>query len=163
MVQTESERFLGRNIKELEEKLGVKFKRNYTLKIALTRRSYKNEHKDIHRDDNERLEFLGDSVLRLLISEHLYHNSKDPEGEMTVIRSKIEKQDTLALIANKIGLKDHILMSEGEKKITGKGELKILADTLEAIIGAIYLDQGLDKSREFLKVTMFWNLIKILI
>jgi ribonuclease-3 len=154
---------LSRNVKELEEKLRVKFSRDYTLKIALTRRSYKNEHKDIDREDNERLEFLGDAVLKLIISEHLYHNSKDPEGEMTVLRSKIEKQDTLALIANKIGLKDHILMSEGEKKITGDGENKILADTLEDIIGATYLDKGVDKTREFLKGTIFWNLIKVLI
>jgi len=91
MAQIESERTLSRNVKELQNKLKVSFKRDYTLKIALTRRSYKNEHKDVERDDNERLEFLGDSVLKLLISEHLYHNSKDPEGEMTILRSKIEK------------------------------------------------------------------------
>lgn len=163
MALIESEQALGRNVKELQKKLKVNFSRDYTLKIALTRRSYKNEHKDIERDDNERLEFLGDSVLKLLISEHLYHNSKDPEGEMTTIRSKIEKQDTLASIAKNIGLKEHILMSEGDKKLTGDGESKILADSLEAIIGAIYIDQGLEKTRVFLKETMFWNLIQILI
>lgn len=159
----ESERTLGRNVKELQNKLKVKFKRDYTLKIALTRRSYKNEHKDIDRDDNERLEFLGDSVLKLLISEHLYHNLKDPEGEMTILRSKIEKNDTLALIAEKMGLKEHILMTIGERKVTGEGEKKILADTLEAVIGAIYIDQGLENTRDFLKETMFWNLIQVLI
>ena len=163
MALIESERTLGRNVKELQSKLRVNFKRDYTLKIAITRRSYKNEHKDIERDDNERMEFLGDSVLKLLISEHLYHSSKDPEGEMTTLRSKIEKQDTLASIAKNIGLKEHILMSEGEKKLTGNGESKILADTLEAVIGAIFLDQGLDNTREFLKETIFWNLIKGLI
>jgi len=163
MALIESERSLGRNVKELQKKLRVNFSRDYTLKIALTRRSYKNEHKDIERDDNERLEFLGDSVLKLLISEHLYHNSKDPEGEMTTLRSKIEKQDTLASIAKHIGLKEHILMSEGEKKLTGVGENKILADSLEAVIGAIFLDQGLDNTRDFFKETIFWNLIQVLI
>ena len=82
---------------------------------------------------------------------------------MTTIRSKIEKHDTLASIAKNIGLKEHILMSEGEKNLTGDGESKILADTLEAVIGAIYIDQGLEKTRFFLKETMFWNLIQVLI
>jgi ribonuclease-3 len=163
MARIESERTLKSNVKKLQKKLGVNFRVDYTLMTALTRRSYKNEHKDVEREDNERLEFLGDSVLKLLISEHLYHKSKDPEGEMTILRSKIEKNDTLASIAKKIGLKEHILMTEGERKIAGDGEKKILADTLEAIIGAIYIDQGLEKTREFLKETMFWNLIQILI
>jgi ribonuclease-3 len=163
MVHIESERTLKSNIKKLQKKLEVNFRVDYILMTALTRHSYKNEHKDVEREDNERLEFLGDSVLKLLISEHLYHKSKDPEGEMTILRSKIEKNDTLASIAEKIGLKEHILMTEGERKITGDGEKKILADTLEAIIGAIYIDQGLEKTRKFLKETMFWNLIQILI
>lgn len=163
MALIESERTLSTNVKELQKKLKVNLRRDHTLKMALTRRSYKNEHKDVERDDNEHLEFLGDSVLKLIISEHLYHNSKDPEGEMTTLRSKIEKQDTLASIAKNIGLKEHILMSKGEKKITGDGESKILADTLEAVIGAIFLDQGLDNTREFLKETIFWNLIQVLI
>ena len=150
-------------MKELQKKLKVNLRRDHTLKMALTRRSYKNEHKDVERDDNERLEFLGDSVLKLIISEHLYHNSKDPEGEMTILRSKIEKNDTLALIAEKIGLKEHILMTGGERKVTGDGEKKILADTLEAVIGAIYIDQGLEKTKNFLKETLFWNLIQALI
>lgn len=163
MDQIESERTLSKNVKELQKKLKVNFSRDYTLKIALTRRSYKNEIRDIKRDNNERMEFLGDSVFKLLISEYLYQNSKDPEGEMTRLRAKIERKDTLASIAEKIGLKEHILMTETERKITGEGEKKILADTLEAVIGAIYLDQGLEKTRYFLKETMFWNLIQVLI
>ena len=163
MIHSESEKTLKSNVKKLQKKLGVKFNVDYKLMTALTRRSYKNEHKDIDREDNERMEFLGDCVLKLLISEHLYHNSKDLEGEMTILRSKIEKNATLASIAKKIGLKEHILMSEGEKKMIGDGENKLLADTLEAIIGAIYLDQGLENTRKFLKETLFWNLIQVLI
>jgi ribonuclease-3 len=86
MVQSESAALLKRNVKKLQNKLGIKFKREYTLMIAITRRSYKNENKYIDRGDNERLEFLGDSVLKLLLSEHLYNNSSDPEGQMTKIR-----------------------------------------------------------------------------
>jgi len=147
MPRPESEKTLKTNVKELQKKLGIKFQVDYRLIMALTRRSYKNQYPDLDRDDNERLEFLGDSVLKLLLSEHLYHNSNDPEGGMTILRSKLEKNDTLAKIAKNIGLKDHILMTEGEKKLEGAGENKILADTLEAIIGAIFIDQGLDKTQ----------------
>ena len=150
-----------KNVKELQKKLGIDFRVGYTLLKAITRRSYKNEHKEIDRDDNERLEFLGDGVLKLVLCDHLYQNSDDLEGQMTKMRIALENNATLASIAKKMGIKEHILMTESEKKLTGEGENKILADTLEAIIGAIYLDQGLEETKKFVREKMFWNLLQI--
>lgn len=159
MVRKESDEAVSELIKNLERKLGFKFSKEKHIKVAITRASYKNEFPDINRDHNERMEFLGDSVLKMILSEHLYSRPDDPESKMTEIRAKIEKNDTLALIARELGIKDHLLLSIGEKTLGPPGNNKVLADTLEAIIGAMYLDSGYEKTRNFVKDKMLMTLL----
>jgi len=159
MVRQESEETVLEQIKKLENKLNFNFKKVTQVKIAITRVSYKNEYPDIDREDNERMEFLGDSVLKMILSEHLYNQHDDPEGKMTEIRSTIEKNVTLALIARKLGIKDQILTSVGERTLVEPEDNNILADTLEAIIGAMYLDSGYDATRKFVKDKMLMTLL----
>ncbi len=146
-------------IEELGNKLEFKFLAENQIITALTRHSIKNENPHVDWADNERMEFLGDSVLKLILSEHLYKQFDDPESKMTEMRSEIEKIDTLASMARKLGIKEHILMSSGERNLSGPGENKVLADTLEAIIGAMYLDRGYDAARKFVKDKMLMTLL----
>lgn len=159
MVRQESEEAVLEQIKELEKKLDFIFKKVTQIKIAITRTAYKNEYPDITRDDNERMEFLGDSVLKMILSEHLYNQHDDPEGKMTEIRSTIEKNVTLGLIARKLGIKNQILMSVGESALMEPEDNSLLADTLEAIIGAMYLDSGYEATRKFVKEKMLMTLL----
>lgn len=132
------------------------------LETALTHRSYLNEHKEACQS-NERLEFLGDAVLELVVSSLLYEKYPvQPEGTLTAMRAKIVQTKTLARVARKLGLADEVKMSKGEIESAGKNNEGILADTLEAVIGAIYLDQGLEKATGFIKSYLFTNLQDIL-
>ena len=142
------------NRKEIEEKLGVKFKNPQLLKTALTHRSYLNEHKGMNLKNNERFEFLGDAVLELVISSELFEKyPQKPEGELTAIRSALVRTESLAQESRLLGIGEHILMSKGEEESGGKDKDFILANLYEAVLGAIYLDQGLDVCREFVKRT----------
>ena len=143
---TEPEEYGARNLAAVEQKLGIAFKDRDILRSALTRKTWRHEHPDSTIEDNERLEFLGDSVLRLLLSESCYLKTGRTEGEMTRLRIMIEKGDTLASVAREIDLLPHILMNKSDHD-DPLGKSKILGDALEALIGAIYLDQGLDASR----------------
>ncbi len=138
------------NLITLEKKIGVIFKNKDLLRQALIHRSYLNEHRDLKLDSNERMEFLGDAVLELVVTEYLYKNFPNPEGELTSYRSALVNGKMLASIACEIDLEKHILMSKGERKDRGKARQYILANTLEAVIGAIYLDQGYRKAKKFI-------------
>jgi ribonuclease-3 len=152
------------NLQALKNKLGITMKNDDLLKIAITTSAAKNEHPEIIKEDNERLEFLGDSVLKFLLSEYLYKSKPNPEGKMTIMRTEIENNETLATIAKELDLKPHLFLSEGEKKCSVKRERALLANSLEAIIGAIYLDQeNLAAVRKFLERKILHELLQILL
>lgn len=134
-----------------EEKIGVKFKTPALLAEALVHRSYLNEHKDTGLSHNERLEFLGDAVLELVITDHLFRKyPKENEGTLTAYRAALVNANTLGEIAAGLGVNDYLLLSKGESKDNGRARQVILANAIEAIIGAIYLDQGYDVAANFI-------------
>lgn len=137
-------------IDDLAKKIGVKFKNLDLLRQALTHRSYLNEHRDYKLDHNERLEFLGDAVLELVVTEYLYNNYPNPEGELTSWRAALVNGENLAKISQKLEVEDHLMMSKGEKKDTGRARQYLLANAFEAITGAIYLDQGYNAAKDFI-------------
>jgi ribonuclease-3 len=152
-----------KNRKEVEEKLGITFKDPKLLKTALTHRSYLNEHRGMHLENNERLEFLGDAVLELIISSELFKKyPKKPEGELTAIRSALVRTESLAQESRLLGVGEHILMSKGEEVSGGKDKDFILANLYEAVLGAIYLDQGIEVCREFVKRTVLKKLNRVI-
>ena len=126
---------------ELEKKIGVEFNNPDLLSQALTHRSYLNEHRNYTLDHNERLEFLGDAVLELVVTEYLYNHYPNPEGEMTNWRAALVNGEMLAKISRELGVEEFLLMSRGEAKDTGRARQYLLANAFEAIVGAIYLDQ----------------------
>lgn len=138
-------------MEELEKKLGIAFKNKELLIQALTHRSYLNENPDWQTDHNERLEFLGDAVLELIVTDHLYHHYQLPEGELTNLRAAIVRGEMLAKIAEELNLDDYIYMSRGERKDTGKARQYILANAVEAVIGALYLDSGYEAARKLVE------------
>src|SRR3989338_29306 len=134
-----------------EEQAGVIFKDKNLLKQAFTHRSYLNENRDSTLGHNERLEFLGDAVLELVVTDFLYGKLKDAdEGQMTSLRAALVNADTCAKIAQSIGANDSLLLSKGEAKDMGRARQYILANTLEALIGALYVDQGYEASKIFI-------------
>lgn len=140
-------------LEELEKIIGVKFKNPELLKEALTHSSYLHENPSASSGrDNERLEFLGDSVLELITSEFLFKTYPDqPEGQLTVLRAALINYQTLAKVAREIDLENYLLLSKGEAKDLGKARETILADALEALLAAIYLDQGYQASQNFVQ------------
>lgn len=148
---------------ELEKNIGITFKNKDLLTESLTHRSYINEYPRWHLPHNERLEYLGDAVLELLVSEELFKKFPTyPEGQLTVFRAALVNYQILAKVAERIGLQNFILMSRGEKKDTGKAREVILANAMEAVIGAIYLDQGFEKMRPFVDMFVMSNLDAVL-
>lgn len=139
-------------IKKLEEELGYSFKDKNLIDIALTHSSYTNESNGGNKENNERLEFLGDSVLDLVVSEALFkkHHAY-PEGKLTKIRSKLVCTPSFAQASEKFNLTDYLLFSKGEKNHNGSKKKSVKADTFEAVCAAIYLDAGYDYLRDFLK------------
>ena len=149
-------------ILEFEKKIGVDFKNKDVLLQALTHRSYINENPKWHLDHNERLEFLGDAVLELVVTDYLYKNYPNPEGELTNWRAAIVNAVILAKICEKFNLNDYILLSRGEAKDVGRARQYILANAIEALIGAIYLDQGYKKAEEFINRFIVVELLAII-
>ncbi|MFZ2881611.1 MAG: ribonuclease III [Candidatus Moraniibacteriota bacterium] len=140
-------------VEKLAEKIEVKFNNLDLLKQAVTHRSYLNEHRDYKLEHNERLEFLGDAVLELVVTEHLYNNYSNPEGEMTNWRAALVCGEMLAKISKELGVEEYLMMSRGEAKDMGRARQYLLANAFEAIVGAIYLDQkeeGYNVCREFI-------------
>jgi len=151
------------NFAQLEKKLGLKFKNKDLLIQSFTHRSYLNENPNSHLAQNERMEFLGDAVLELAVTEYLYKEfPKESEGELTTWRASLVNADALSKIAKELDFNDYLLLSKGEAKDTGKARDYILANCLEAFIGAVYLDQGYKKSKEFIDKVLIKELPKIL-
>jgi ribonuclease-3 len=139
------------NLDKFEQKAGIKFKDKNLLKQAFTHRSYINENRDLKMGHNERLEFLGDAVLELVITDFLYGRFTEyNEGQLTALRSALVNADTCSRVASNLGANDFLLLSKGESKDIGRARQYILANTLEAIIGALYVDQGYDASKDFI-------------
>lgn len=138
------------DIYSLENKIKVEFKNKDLLLQALTHRSYLNENPKWHLDQNERLEFLGDAVLELVVTEYLYSNYPNPEGELTNWRAALVNAIILSEISKQFDLNSYMLLSRGESKDNGRARQYILANAMEAVIGAIYLDQGYETASEFI-------------
>lgn len=137
------------NISDFENKIGYKFKDISLLETALTHSSYANEKQNI-RECNERLEFLGDSILGVITAEYFYHNIKHlPEGEMTKKRAACACEKSLFSFAKEIDLGSYMFLGKGEEITGGRKRASVLADAFEAVIAAIYLDGGLDEARKF--------------
>src|SRR3989344_4909284 len=151
-----------RDISELENAIGIKFKNKDLLLEALTHRSYLNENKDWRVNHNERMEFLGDAVLELVVTEFLFKNYPNPEGEMTNWRAALVNANMLSQITNEFSLDKYVSLSRGEAKDTGRARQYILANAIEALIGAIYLDQGYKKSGEFIEHFVLGKLPQII-
>ena len=132
-----------------KEKLGFAFHDINLLVTALTHRSYVNEHKSAH-EHNERLEFLGDAVLELVSSDFLYRNYDEPEGIMTALRAALVRTESIGAAGQALGYEPLVRLSKGEKHGSERAHEVILAGCFEAVIGAIYLDQGYDKAKEFI-------------
>jgi ribonuclease III len=143
----------------IEKKLGIVFKNKKLLKRALTHRSFLNENRGMGLKNNERLEFLGDAVLELIISSELFESyPKRAEGELTGIRSALVRTESLADESRRIGIGEHLLMSKGEEDSGGRDKDYLLANAYEAILGAIYLDKGLEVCRAFVERTLLKQL-----
>lgn len=151
------------DIKDLQSVIDVEFKDPELYEIALTHRSYLNERgQRQYTQHNERLEFLGDAVLELVVTEYLYKNYTDPEGVLTNWRSALVRTESLSEVAATLGLEKFLRLSKGEKKGSKRARLQILANTLEALIGAIYLDRGYESARNFISDNIISTLPKIL-
>lgn len=150
-------------IKELEKTIKYNFKNDDFIKEALTHRSFKNENLKWQFPHNERLEFLGDAVLELTTTEELFNRYPDkPEGELTPLRAALVNYQSLAKVAREIDLEKYILLSRGEAKDLGRAREAILANAVEAIIGAIYLDGGYEPAKKFVNNFVLSLLDKVL-
>lgn len=144
------------------EKFGFEFNNPELLITALTHRSYVNEHRKSAKEHNERLEFLGDAVLELVTSDFLYRNYNEPEGIMTAWRSALVRTESIGAAGEELGYGPLVRLSKGEKHGSSRAHAVILADCFEAVIGAIYLDQGYESARDFIAKHILVKIDKIL-
>jgi ribonuclease-3 len=150
-------------ISKLEKKLKLNFKDKNMLRMAFIHRSYLNEHPEERLGQNERLEFLGDSVLGMVVSKHLFiEYPNQPEGDLTNFRSSLVNAKMLSKAAVRLHLGNYLYLSKGEEATGGRNRQYIMANTFEALIGAIFLDQGLDAAEAFIKKFILPNLKEIL-
>lgn len=147
---------------DFAEKIKVEFNNPDLINEALTHRSYLNEHRGYKLNHNERLEFLGDAVLELAVTNYLYKNYPNPEGDLTSWRAALVNGEMLAKVAKELNVDEYLLMSRGEAKDTGRARQYLLANAMEAIIGAIYLDQGYEAAEKFILKNIVVNLDKVL-
>ena len=145
-----------------KEKLGFEYNNIQLLITALTHRSYVNEHKKSVSEHNERLEFLGDAVLELVVTDYLYNNFSEPEGILTSWRAALVRTESIGDAGTKLGYEPLVRMSKGEKGGSDRARLQILANAFEATIGSIYLDQGYDRASEFIHKHILTKLDTIL-
>jgi len=152
-----------KDFSKLEKKLNLNFKNKDLLTQAFVHRSFINENSEFHLNHNERLEFLGDAVLELIVSKYIFKKyPKKPEGELTNWRAALVNTQSLTETAQDLGFNDFLLLSKGEQKETGRSRQYILANTLEAFIGAVYLDLGYKKAQQFVKNHLLSKLPKII-
>ena len=141
---------------KFEKKLNITFKDKDLLMQAFLHRSYLNENKGLKMDHNERLEFLGDAVLELVVTEFLFAKyPKKPEGDLTSYRAALVNTVTLSGVAGDLGMNDFLLLSKGEAKDTGRARQYILANTFESFVGALYLDGGYEQAKDFIAKNLF--------
>ncbi len=153
----------GQELAQLQQRIGYTFKDTALLEQALTHRSYLNEHPDWPTGHNERLEFLGDAVLELVVTEYLYeHYPSNPEGEMTNWRAALVNANKLSAITGDFDLNAHIRLSRGESRDMGRARHYILANAIEALIGAMYLDGGYEPCKVFIGTFVLSHLPEII-
>jgi ribonuclease-3 len=151
------------NFEEFEASIGISFIDKDLIKKAFTHRSYLNENRGLKLEHNERLEFLGDAVLELVVTDFLYKKfPQKNEGELTALRSALVKAETLATAAEVVGMNSYLLLSKGESKDIGRARQYILANTFESVVGAIYLDQGYDVAGKFIADQLFSQIDEII-
>ncbi len=151
-----------KNFDKLEKDLRLKFKSKKMLQQAFLHRSCLNENPGIKMDHNERLEFLGDAVLELAVTKYLFGNYPNPEGELTTWRAALVNSKMLAEKATQLGFNDYLMLSKGEAQDMGRARQFILANTFEALVGAIYLDQGFEKAEKFIQDNLICELSRVL-
>ncbi len=151
-------------LQSVQKNINYSFKNSHLLRIALTHRSFLNDKKNKIRnpEHNERLEFLGDAVLELVVTEYLYTNFKEAEGYMTALRASLVNYKTMADIGNELDLDNLIYISKGEKNELGKARTTIVANCMEAIIGAIYIDGGYNPAYKFIETYILKKLPEII-
>jgi ribonuclease-3 len=137
-------------LQEFQDRLGLTFHDIALLERAFIHRSYLNEHPKLGLEHNERLEFLGDAVLELVVTDYLYRHYPNPEGDLTNWRSALVKTESLAAVAAALGIAQYFKLSRGEAKGNARSHALISANAVEALIGAMYLDQGYDVAKEFI-------------
>lgn len=143
-------------IKTFSERVGIVFNDPTLIRTAFTHRSYVNEYRDGPIAHNERLEFLGDAVLELVVTRYLFDKYPEkPEGELTAYRAALVNTNTISDAGTQLGMNDCMLLSKGEARDTGRARQYILANAFEAVIGAIYLDQGYDRAQQFIAENIF--------
>lgn len=149
-MEKHTEEYLNEHLKTIEDRLGVTFHDKDLLKRAFIHRSYVNESKDDSISHNERLEFLGDAVLELIVTDYLFKEFPEKtEGELSELRSRIIEGSACYTYVDKLDVQDFLLMGKGEMANVGRGRFAIIADLFEAIIGAVYLDGGISKARQY--------------
>jgi ribonuclease-3 len=150
------------NFETFEKKTNIIFNDKKLLEQAFIHRSYINENNDSHFSHNERLEFLGDAVLELIVTDYLYNKYPDrDEGDLTAYRSALVNAVIIGEVALELGMNDYLLLSKGEAKDVGKARSYILANTYEAYVGAVYIDQGYDVAKSFIARTLFGKIDEI--
>ncbi len=144
------------NYDAFEKIVGVTFEDKVHPLTSMTHRSYLNEHREAKQDHNERYEFLGDAVLELVITDFLFQKYPEkPEGELTSIRAALVNTTSLSEASTKLGINDYLLLSKGEERDTGRARQYILANAFEAVVGAVYLDQGYEAAKNFIGDQLF--------
>lgn len=156
------DRDLVSDLETLQDILEARFNDTTLLLTAITHRSYLNEHREATWDHNERLEFLGDAVLELVVTDHLFRTyTEKPEGELTAIRAALVNTVSLSAASEALGVNKYLLMSKGEAKDEGRARQYILANVFEAIIGALYLDQGYEAAKVFIASRLYSRIDEI--
>ena len=150
------------DLEAVQKRTGLRFNDQQLLQQVFVHRSYLNEHRSFPLGHNERLEFLGDAVLELVVTEYLYRNFPNPEGELTNWRSSLVKGEMLAKIAVSLEFSENLLLSYGETRSGGKNKNQLLANAFEALLGALYMDQGYLPCQDFIQRTVTIHLQEIL-
>jgi ribonuclease-3 len=153
---------MSKDFNALQKKLGLSFNDPSLLEQAFVHRSYLNENRSFPLDHNERLEFLGDAVLELVVTEYLYLKYQSPEGELTNWRASLVNAKILSKITRGLGVEEYLYLSKGETKDTGKAREYILANVFESLTGAIYLDLGWEAAKKFIHANVLIELPEIL-
>lgn len=144
------------SLEKLQTRIEVRFVELEHLLVAITHRSFLNEHREATQEHNERYEFLGDAVLELVVTDFLFHKYPEkPEGELTAIRAALVNTVSIAEASSNLGINEFLLLSKGEERDMGRARQYILANTFEAIVGALYLDQGYEVAKEFIARELF--------